>query len=56
VLGKGGGGGDKQQMITAIKALFPELQVPSVKLSEHEADAIAMAILALRVDLVGDIQ
>lgn len=55
VLGKGGGGGDKKQMITAIKAMFPELQLPGVKLSEHEADAIAMAILAMRVDLVGEV-
>ena len=54
VLGKGGGSGDKKQMIAAIKAIFPELNEPGVKLSEHEADAIAMAILALRVDLIGE--
>lgn len=53
VLGKGGGSGDKKQMIAAIKAIFPELAMPGVKLSEHEADAIAMAILALRVDAIG---
>lgn len=54
VLGKGGGTGDKKQMIAAIKAIFPELNEPGVKLSEHEADAIAMAILALRVHLTGE--
>ena len=56
VLGKGGRSGKKADMIAAVRALFPELQVPGVKLSEHEADAIAMAILALRVDLVGEMQ
>ena len=54
VLGKGGGSGDKSQMIAAIKAIFPELNEPGVKLSEHEADALAIAILALRVDLIGE--
>lgn len=53
VLGKGGRSGKKADMIAAVKALFPELRMPGVKLSEHEADAIAMAILALRVDAVG---
>lgn len=54
VLGAGGGSGEKSQMIAAIRAIFPELNEPGVKLSEHEADAIAMAILALRVDLIGE--
>jgi Holliday junction resolvasome RuvABC endonuclease subunit len=55
VLGKGGRSGDKKQMIAAIKVIFPELNEPGVKLSEHEADALAIAILALRVDLTGEL-
>jgi Holliday junction resolvasome RuvABC endonuclease subunit len=55
VLGKGGRSGGKKDMIAAVRALFPELRDPKVKLSEHEADAIAMAILALRVDLSGEV-
>lgn len=47
VCGKGGGNAGKDEVIAAVVRLFPELA--GVKLSEHEADAIAIAVHMLRV-------
>lgn len=46
IIGKGGSNADKSQMIAMVKMLFPE--IANEKLTEHEADAIATAVLACR--------
>lgn len=51
VCGKGGANAGKDEVIAAVVRLFPELV--GVKLSEHEADAIAIAVHMLRVLEVG---
>lgn len=47
VCGKGGGNAEKADVIAAVKSLFPE--IADVKISEHEADAIAIAVHMIRV-------
>lgn len=47
VCGKHGKKADKSEMIAAVRLLFPELA--DVPLSEHRADAIAIAVHMLRV-------
>lgn len=51
VCGKGSGNAGKSDMIAAIRRIFPELA--DVKLTEHEADALAIAIHMCRVLSVG---
>lgn len=46
-------GVDKKQMIEAVRRLFPVQLGAGVRLSEHEADAIAAAVLACRVEAIG---
>jgi Holliday junction resolvasome RuvABC endonuclease subunit len=46
VCGKGSGNAGKEQVIAAVRLLFPDL---GEDLSEHEADAIAAAVHMLRV-------
>ncbi len=49
-------GVDKQQVIDAVRMLFPVQLGAGVKLSEHEADAIATAVLMCRVESMGIVE